>query len=273
MNDLNEATNTQPKHSYLGNAAGRKRRHILSKVMAKTSRSFFKTIQFAPAPIGLDLFCGQGQISHELSQIIGAPYTICGYDTDATSIDIAKEKIGQSNNQLAFSKIENDNWITNESYDFIYCRSFLNAEYTPLVLVQKMYDSLKPNGFVLLEHIERSNFQSFPQNYAFNRYLELQQSINNINGTSIDSIDQLHTILNKAQFHKIRIQQVAPTFLPDDCKQIASLSLEDISTQIIAKNLANPSELQALLYELKSLEKQKTTMISLPGVYQIIAYK
>jgi len=273
MDNRTDAIKTYNDLSHLGNAAGRKRGHIMSNAMAQTSRSFFKKNHFNKSLIGLDLFCGEGKITNELAQVFGQENRVIGFDIDATSIKIAKEKIALKNDQVEFLHLENDNWFKNEAYDFIYCRTFLNQFYTPLDLFQKMYSSLKPNGFVLLESFDLSNFQCFPQNYAFDRYLELHTALNRVKGTSIKSAVQLGTSFHMAQFKKNHIQIVSPAFLPDDCKQIASLSLESIATELLEMELTNQTELQALLFELKTFEKQKNTMISLPGIYQAVGYK
>ena len=273
MNNAADGFKLYDNFSNLGNAAGRKWAHNLSKVMVQTSRTFFEKNYLDKSLNGLDLFCGDGQITYELGQTLGQESRIRGFDTDATSLEFAKEKCALKNDQLGFLLLESDNWVDNEAYDLIYCRTFLNQLYAPLDLFQKMYSSLKPNGLVMLEHFDFSNFQCFPQNYAFDRYLELHKELNKIKGANIGSAIQLDSFLHEALFKKHRIQQVLPTFLPDDCKQIASLSLENIAPHLIDEKLTNQAELQALIFELKTFEKQENTMISLPGVYQAIGYK
>ena len=54
---------------------------------------------------------------------------------------------------------------------------------------------------------------------------------------------------------------------------IVSLTLEAVCTEILQLKLASKTELNALLLELKHFEKQEDTLISTPGVYQIIAKK
>ncbi|MEM9548007.1 MAG: methyltransferase domain-containing protein [Bacteroidota bacterium] len=273
MKNSAESMHAFDNRSYIGSAAGRKRVHILSKILVRSSLSFFDRVHFDKNANGLDIFCGDGTSTRNLSETLGPHNTIHGFDHDATNIRFAQEKIAQHIPRLRFKLLKNDNWYAAKTYAFIYCRTFLNQSYPPAELFQKMYASLQDNGTILLEYFDPSNFHCYPQNYAFERYLELYTSLKNIQKTRIESVGTLRTLLSQNRFQRIQIQQIAPAFLPEDCKQISSLCLESIGPQLQEHQLITPTELQALLSELKSFEKQKNTMICLPGIYQVVGYK
>lgn len=270
MDKVNDIT-TKNYSSRLGSAAGRKRGRILSDVMFTNSLAFITNNHHDTSSNVLDIFCGEGKITYDLAQITGLDKTTLGCDPDPTSIEIAKEKF--ASDQLNFTTLKNDNWVKGDFYDLIYCRTFLNTVYNPSDLLQKIYFCLKHGGMVLIEHFDISKFQCFPQSYAFDRALELQVTLDRSKKTRIESIKHLEVILKKAHFENIQIQQVSPSFLPEESKHIGSLSLEDISAQLIDKDLTGQTELQALLFELKAYENHEKIMVSLPTTFQVKGYK
>ena len=273
MKSTIEKTGAQDNSSYLGKAAGRKRIQIISKVLESNSRSFFKNVQFHENSIGLDLMCGIGTTTIQLAEFIGPYNKVSGFDSDVVNIGRAHENAKSKSEQLNFHLLDEDNWLDEEAYDFIHFQTFFNSSYPFKALFQKIYSGLNEGGFLLLQHFDNTNFQCFPQNYAFERSLELHTELELSLGIRIDSVDQLKTLLYQSQFQKVQIQQISPSFLKAEDKQLVSLSLEHISTMLMERKLASHSELHALMNELKNFESQKNTMISLPGMYQVIAFK
>ena len=83
----------------------------------------------------------------------------------------------------------------------------------------------------------------------------------------------MHDQLKQTGFKKINIQMVRPRFLTGKNKHIVSLLLENLSSKLIEEKIASPTEIQALLFELKDFENKQYTMITLPGIFQTCAYK
>ena len=120
----------------------------------------------------------------------------------------------------------------------------------------------------MIEDLDLSNYHCYPSSYAFERYVELVTELKKRQGADATIGSRLQTLLRKANFAHIQVQVVQPTFLNTEGKRIPSLSLENSSDLLLDEQLTTASELQALLFELKTYETREDTLITLPGIYQ-----
>ena len=264
---------TQKYSAQIGGAAKRKRGQIMSAVLMKPSLALFKSVAGEMKLNGIDLFCGQGDLTQELFHSLGPGSSVIGFDMDEINIRIARERYSKKEQGLLFHQLKSENWEMQGGYDFVYCRAFLNDMYSSLDLARKVYAALNPSGFAIFELLDTSNFQCVPQNHAHDRYVELIKLLRTKRNTSTLDPIQFQSLLTHVHFSKVHIQQVAPSFLDDDYKQIGSITLESISPILYKYKMSSQTELLALYYELKNFEKQTNTMISMPGVYQFVGYK
>ena len=72
-----------------GGMEGRERLRILARVLQPTTRSLFGRIGLAPGMACLDAGCGGGDVTFELSRLIGEAGRVVGVDIDATKIELA----------------------------------------------------------------------------------------------------------------------------------------------------------------------------------------
>lgn len=248
--------NLLKKDGISGQTAGKESQWILSKLMMPSTKAFFDKLVFKNGMSGLDASCENGGSTLESLNLFGQ-----------------QKELPIENKNVRFQKVNFSEWQANPAYDFIYSKLMLSQTTTPERLLTKMYDSLVPGGFLMLEEIDLTGFHCFPFCFAFNRYLELLKAIKSKMGADTKIGPKLMHFLQNTGFQKIKVQLVSPSFLKNDEKRIVSLSLENISATILNENLATATELQALLYELKSFEKQKNTMVSLPSIYQVVGNK
>ncbi len=259
---------------YPGKAAGRKREVILSEALEASTQAFLQKIPFKNGMQGLDLGCGTGEVTIHLKALVGAKGEMTGLDLDTTRINIAKDKAVQKNaGDIQFYHQDILEWKETQCYDFVYSRLFLNHLREPQAMLSQIYSSLKTGGFAMIEDLDISNYNCFPSCYAFDRYVELYTEIKQQQGADASIGNKLYTLFQQTNFKNINIQLVPPTFLNNRGRNIASLTLENIASSLLEQQLTTPTELQALLFELKSFEDQKHSLISLPAIYQICGYK
>ena len=153
----------QEKQSIRGVAAGRKSQRILSKLMAPSTQSFFQKINFRNGMKGLDLNCGEGDVTLELLDLIGEEKGMAGIDINATHINIAKERlIENKKHNVDYKLVEYDEWQVKKVFDFVYCRFLLSQLSYPQNILAKIFKSLVSGGFVMVEDLEYSNYHCFP---------------------------------------------------------------------------------------------------------------
>ena len=265
--------NYKEKKSKRGSTAGRQRQQTLSNILRPSTKTFIRQANLYSGMNGLDLGCGTGETTLLLKSIvIGGKIT--GLDSRETQLKIAKEKAQQNSvPQIIFRHQNILEWKEKQLYDFVYSRLFFNQLKKPLSLLKQIYSSLKPGGLAMIEDMDFSKFQCFPNSFAFDRFIELYIEVVKLQGANPDIGKQLYPLFQKTGFSNIKVQLVRPNFLTNKNKHLASLTLENISSIIENESLATKTEIQALLFELKEFESQKNTMITLPGIYQVVGYK
>ncbi len=264
----------EERTSNIGNAASRKRQQILSNILASSTEAFIKQVNLQSQLNALDLGCGTGETTFLLSDAINRAGKIIGLDSKETQLKIARENAHQNElSQVEFRYQNIHEWEEYQSYDLVYSRYFFHQLREPLSMLQKVFNSLKPGGLAMIEDLDFSKFQCFPNSYAFDRFTELYIEVVKKQGADPNIDKQIYPLFQLAGFKNCQVQLVRPKFLTGKNKRIASLTLESISTILEKENLASHAELQALLSELKSFEALKNTMISLPGIYQVWGYR
>ena len=159
-------------------------------------------------------------------------------------------------------------WKKEQSYDFVYSRNFFNQLRHPLAMLKQIYNSLTPQGLAMIEDLDFSKLQCFPNSFAFSHFVELFTTVKKQQGVDANIGNKLSSLFQQANFSNIQVQLVSPSFLTGESKKMASLTLESIAPLLLDEILITPTELQALLIELKAFEENPHTMITLPGIYQ-----
>lgn len=274
MNSTTMMINPKPTASLPGNAAKRKYRRILSEALSVSSLFFIQKQNFRQGMLGLDLNCGEGDLTFRLAEKVGANGSVTGLDENPVFIKIAEEKATQSALRNIQFHLQNFvQWKNPESFDFVHGRFLLSQSTAVGELLTQLFKALKSGGFIMLEEMDFSDFQCFPYCFAFDRSWELVSAIHCRRGFDPHIGSKLTFLLQQAGFQNIQVQQIAPSFLKENEKSIASITLESIASDLLELQLISSTELQALLFELKAFEKMEDTLISLPGIFQVTGYK
>lgn len=255
-------------------AAGRRRDEILANVLANSTSRFLQKIEFKTYTHGLDLGCGVGGVTLRLKSLMGQDGHMIGIDSNLTNVHIAREKATSLNQtKIEFHHKNMASWRPTTQYDFVYSRLLFNRLSRPLEVMDQIFNSLNIGGSVMIEDMDLSNYHCYPHCFAFDRYVELVADLKKRQGGNAMIGNQLSFLLRKTGFAHVQVQVVHPHFMNADGKRIPSLSLENIADALLAEKLVEVSELQALLFELKTFENHPESFITLPGIYQAWGYK
>jgi len=264
----------EEEKSKTGNVASIKRRQILSNIFFHSTQAFFQKVTIQKGMYGLDLCCGTGGNTLLLKTLVGSEGKMTGIDSNLALVKIAEEKVLQNNlDQIDFRYQNILEWKEKQTYDFVYRGLLFPQLANPSTIFQQVHRSLKPGGFAMAEGLGLSQFRCFPGCYAFDRFIELSTMVEEQNVVDVNIGSQLLSVFQNARFENIQVQQVSPSFSTGKNKQIASLTLEYMAPILIDKKLSTAAELQVLIFELKNFEKQKNSLITLPGIYQVVGYR
>lgn len=263
------------KADHLGAAAGRAVNSILSAIYeAVTSDLIQKELLSKDHLNVLHYLCGTGEDSFLLASLLEENTPITAVEEDKVMIEKALQKSAESNfKKVRFFHTDQLDWKKEAKYDLIFTRLLVSKFLEEGPLLKNFYQGLKEGGLLIIEGISLSGYSSYPYNHAFARSAELLSMTQAANVSSESLHDQLKNVLQQTGFHKTRINVSTPTFMEDAHRTIVSLLLEATMDKIIDLGLSTATELDALLLELRHFENKENTLISSPGMYQMIAKK
>ncbi|MEM1323686.1 MAG: methyltransferase domain-containing protein [Bacteroidota bacterium] len=261
--------------SPLGNAARKQQQQLLSRLMAVGARDFLRTELTEKEGNGLHLNCGNGTLSLAIADLIGPERRLTGIDSDAMMTEGARiAAIEQGYRNVEFYTKKAFIPTIKPTFHFVFGRYLFSQLSSPQDKADQLYRLLHPNGLLLLEDLDLRRMNCFPYSYAFERFKELLRALYELEGITNSTLgSNIKQQLQEAGFEQIRIKFQTPLFLKNEFKQLASLSFESIMGGVMNKQLVSATEIHALLMELKAFEQEEQTMISLPGIYQIKAYR
>ncbi len=255
-------------------ASGRALIKLLSEVYEPASRNFIKATLQEKELTGLHLGCGSGEGTFMLAEVIGNNSTITGIEELDSLIGEARaKKIEIGYDSITFNQMAISDWQAMDQYDFIFTRFLPGLESDDEDLSKRIYCGLKKGGLAIMQYIDPTNFSSYPYNHAFARSVELINALNQKFYPPGVEAGNLFDIVSQNGFKNVRINHSPSFFVTGSQRAILSLSLETVSTEIEQFGFSTPAELDALLIELKHFEKRKNSMISIPGIYQVLAEK
>lgn len=247
---------------------------LLSEIIALNSKTFIAASKLNRASEGLHWKCGNGQITLQLAKIVGPNGNMTGVDSDQYYIQQARRKVIRAQSTTTnFYTVESFQQRKVKKFHFIYCRFLFSQSADPLADIQYLYQLLKPGGILLLEDMDISQMNCFPNSSAMLKFKTLLKGLYK-SRSLLGNFDQsIPEKLRKGQFYNIQHQLMIPHFLNGPTKKIASLTLENQADALQQEGLITLSELQKLQMELLAFENLEQSVISLPCIYQAKAFR
>ena len=263
------------KADHLGAAAGRAVNSILSAIYEAVTNNLIQQELLAKDHLNvLHYLCGTGEDTFLLASLLEENAHITAVDEDKIMIEKALQKSAESSfNQVHFFHTDQLDWRKEAKYDLIFTRLLASNFLAEGPLLKNFYHRLKEGGMLIIEGISLSGYSSYPYNHAFARSTELLFLTYAAKVDAKQMQDQLKKALQKTGFRQAKVTIATPFFIANNYKMIVSLSLEAAMDKIIDLGLSTATELDALLLELRHFENKENTLISSPGMYQMIAKK
>jgi ubiquinone/menaquinone biosynthesis C-methylase UbiE len=272
----------QPDHYIIqGGNQGSDRLKILAEATWPTSKTFLENAGIKPHMHCLDLGCGNGEITRKLSDLLDSSGKITGIDADPVSIHIAKSEVLNANPSNQPSNRPTINWKISdlekaselEPCDFIYARFLLSHLRDPETLLRTLHATLKPGGIIAIEDVDFNGHFSYPILPEFDRYVELYTLAGKSKGADPLIGPKLPALLSNAGFSNIKMNVILPTFMSGEGKLMALLTLKSIQKAVVESKLSTDTEIEELTMKLEAFTRDPSTMMSLPGIFQVWATK
>ncbi len=221
----------------------------------------------------LDVACGSGIISKKIKTFVGETGEVTAFDFDPQIIEIAKTNNNSNNINFFIHDISQQNLDYKNKFDFIFVRFFLSHIPNPNEVLQNLNAMLKTNGILYVEDVDFSGYFSYPQNNAFDKYVEFYQKISLKRGGNPFIGKELYEILSKNNFNNTKIYSTNTCFTEGVGKEIALITFEAILPALISENYTTQTEGKQIILDLKKITKQENSIISLPRIFHCFGRK
>lgn len=252
-----------------GGLDGRERLRLLARIMQESSSSLFDRLHLANGMTCLDVGCGGGDATLELSRRVAPLGKAVGYDIDQTKLEIARAEARQQgilNVEFHLSDIREAS--PTAKYDIVYSRFLLTHLNDPVAAVSTFFRHLRPGGLLAVEDIDFSGYFTYPESRAFRRYHELYCSAVRLRGGDPNIGPRLPSFLKRAGFQDIGVSVVQPMAIEGDVKLINPLTMENIADTVLDDGSATQAEIDEVVRELYEFAVDPNTLSGMPRVVQ-----
>jgi SAM-dependent methyltransferase len=257
-------------HHYLirGGHEGRERLRVLGRVMQPNTLALLQRAGVGPGLRCLDVGCGGGDVTRDLSRLVDGSGSVVGVDVDATKIDLARSESGDARN-VEFRVADVTAGLGFEEYDVVYSRFVLTHLRDPAAVVAHMRDALRPGGRLVVEDIDYRGSFCEPEIEEFERYEEIYVETARRNGGDAGIGVRLPQMLVDAGFEHVRPQVVQPAGLQGESKLLPALTLQNIKAMAVRHEVATEEEVDHLVGVLYDVARDPTTYVGNPRIVQV----
>jgi SAM-dependent methyltransferase len=250
---------------------GAERLRMLSRVLDRTTAALFQRVGLAPGLRCLDLGCGVGSVTMAIARQVGHEGLAVGIDANAYFLELARRETAEQGVAAVF-RLGDARALPTETetgYDLAYARFLLSHLPDPGQVARQLAAATRPGGVIVVEDVDFSGHFCYPRNDAFMRYQELYRAVVRGRGADPDLGPRLPDLFEAAGIESVQFEVLLPAFRDGEGKQIARLTVQGIRQAVIAAGLATHAEVEAIIAELSTFERDRRTIMSLPRIFQV----
>ena len=263
-------------HDYIirGGDQGKARLNILAGVLHDHTLSLLEANGLNPGCSFLDLGCGGGNVSIMAAKIVGDSGKVVGVDFDAEIIALAQKDANADHlTNVSFSTMSAGDINFDKEFDIAYARFLLSHLSNPVEVLQKMNESVKPGGKIIVEDVQFSGHFCHPSCTAFDNYVHHYTEAAKQNGADANIGPSLFSMFLQAGIEEIGFDMIQPCFNTGPGKWMACVTLDTIRPALITNGIATAAEIDDMLHELEQFTKDEQTIISLPRIFRVWGVK
>lgn len=147
------ASRATPEYTIRGGRTDADRLARQAEVMSSASMAFLAACGARSGAAVLDVGCGDGQITRQVSRLVGPTGRALGIDVDPGAIAIARQAAGADAGTATFREADASVPAGTAEFDLAYARLLLSHLVDPMAVVRAMRTAVKPGGVVAVEDI------------------------------------------------------------------------------------------------------------------------
>jgi len=253
-----------------GGAAGKSRLNILASVMEPYTRALLTRLGVAEGSVFLDNGCGGGNVAVMVARMTGPTGRVDAIDFDEEIIRLAElDRQQEQLNHLSFHVKSSYDLEERDTYDFSYARFLLSHLKQPLDALMRMKAAVKPGGTVIAEDVHFSGHFCYPENDAFEKYLEYYSEVVRVKGGNAELGPMLPGLFHQAGLQDIGFDVIQPCFSKGDGKWMSYITMMRIKDAVLTAQLAEEGEVDGVMHQLEAFTAREDTIVSLPRIFRV----
>jgi len=276
--DLNKKIDTNKSKDYvLG--TGKDELHRLGlqhQIWAAEARKGWEIAEFGKGQTILDLGCGPGFASRDLSYIVGEEGKVIAVDKSKNFINFLDQIKALHGLNIDTHCADFDDMVLNPmSLDGVFCRWALLWVANPAEIVQKISDAMRPGAaFVAHEYFDWSTHQTYPRYEGLAKAIEIAFKSMQEGDGDMNIGRELPGIFYDAGLEVISTRPMAKLGGPDDLAWQWPKSFYEIYfPKLVEAGLLTEDQLNTALDEMDELEMHEGALIFGPMMLEVVAIK
>jgi ubiquinone/menaquinone biosynthesis C-methylase UbiE len=257
-----------------GGEEGKNRLRIISRALWPATFSLLNSAGIKPGMACLDVGCGGGDVTLKMARLVGSSGRAMGIDMDEVKMQLAQQEAErEAITNVEFLGLGIDGLDHQAEYDLVYARLLLTHLRDPVDALQRMVNTTKPGGVVVVEDMDHSGIFCYPMCPALDQHISLYNQITRLKGADPEIGPRLPELFHQVSLQELHLSHVQPAFIEGEAKRIHQITLENIAPAVITAGLSTEAEINALFSELDDFVQNPRTIVSFPRIFQVWAYR
>jgi SAM-dependent methyltransferase len=217
----------------------------------------------------LDMGCGGGDVTLDLARMVAPDGRVVGTDIDDTKLAIARDEAAKISVTNVEYRLSDANAAAGApEFDVVFARFLLTHVADPSAVLAQMFAALRPGGTLVVEDIEFAGYFCYPESAALDRYVDLYSQTVRNRGGDPDIGPRLPLLLMDAGCEDVQVNVVQDVGLVGEVKLLPPLTMENIADAVLADELADRAEVDAIVTALYDFADDRRTVMSGPRIIQ-----
>jgi SAM-dependent methyltransferase len=253
-----------------GGAPGKARLGVIGRAHASTTLPLLQRAGVREGLTCLDVGCGGGDVTFEMARVVGPGGRVVGVDLDDEKLALARQEAQERGiANVEFKALDVRTWEPDARPDMTYARFVLTHLPAPLTALQRIVQSTKAGGAVVVEDIDYAGNFSYPPCAALAQHVAIYREVVRRRGGDADIGPRLPELFGKAGLTGICLQVVQPVLATGEAKFIHALTTRAIADAVVAEGIATRDTVDALTAELDAFAARPDTLIGFPRIFQV----
>ena len=256
----------------VGEAAARRLR-VLDEVFGPHSRELLRRAGLTQGMRVADIGCGSGLVSLWIAAQLGAGGSVTGVDMSGEQLRVAEKNAGAAGlTNVSFQEASAyETKLPRGQFELVYSRFLMCHLTDPAKALSEMRTLLRPDGILVCEDHDDGGIFSEPQTGAYERLVEISESVNRIRGLDSYIGLKLPRLVRETGFGRpeVVVKQIAELRGPH--KLFWEITLREAAPAILAAGVATQEELDTVCGEIRAIAEDEATLVMLARVTQVWA--